>query len=95
MNQQQLRQILKNTLNSARSKEATLSQVNELWKEFNAIISQIDSVMSKTALVEEPICNLSGLLSKMQKITNTLDDIKVIFKFNFKYFFNFRWFLPN
>lgn len=77
MNQQQLLQILKNTLNSARSKQATLLQASELWKEYQQTVSQIESVVSKATVPEEPVSTLSGLLSNMQKVTNVLDDVQV------------------
>lgn len=77
MKQQELLHILKNTLNSARSRQATLTQASELWKEYQDVINQIETTISKSHIPKEHASTLSGVLSSVQKVSNTLNDVKV------------------
>lgn len=77
MKQQQLMQILKNILNSARSRQAALEKAVDSWKEYQQMIDNVESTIAKASVPDEPISTLSGLLSNIQKLNYALEEFKV------------------
>nr|XP_022915902.1 nesprin-1 isoform X7 [Onthophagus taurus] len=74
--QQQHTQVLKNTLNSAKSERAQLEQDAEIWKEYCQMLDKVKSVISRTKFVDEPVCTLAGLHFNTQKISHALNDVQ-------------------
>lgn len=75
--QQQHTQLLKNTLNSAKSQQALLEQNADIWKDYCQILDKIKAVIARTKFVDEPVSTLAGLHFNIQKITHALNDIQV------------------
>lgn len=77
--QQQLIQVLKNTLNSARSRQAALEQAANVWQAYKKLFHDIETIVNKLAFPDEPVTTLSGLLSHIQKLIASINDIHVIY----------------
>jgi len=75
--QQQHTQLLKNTLNSARSRRAQLEQDAEIWRDYCQTVDKVKSVLARTQFSDEPVTSLAGLHFNIQKITHALNDIHV------------------
>lgn len=75
--QQQHTQLLKNTLNSAKSQRAQLEQDAEMWKDYCQILDKVKSVLARSQFTDEPVTTLAGLHFNIQKITHALNDIQV------------------
>lgn len=75
--QQQHTQLLKNTLNSAKSQRAQLEQDAEMWKDYCQTLDKVKSVLARTQFTDEPVSTLAGLHFNIQKITHALNDIQV------------------
>ena len=75
--QQQHTQLLKNTLNSAKSERAQLEQDAEVWKDYCQMLDKVKAVIARTKFVDEPVCTLAGLHFNTQKISHALNDIQV------------------
>lgn len=75
--QQQHTQLLKNTLNSARSRRAQLEQDAEIWRDYCLTVDKVKSVLARTQFSDEPVTSLAGLHFNIQKITHALNDIHV------------------
>ncbi|KAK9694281.1 Spectrin repeat [Popillia japonica] len=74
--QQHHTQMLKNTLNSAKSERAQLEQDAEVWKDYCQMLDKVKSVIARTKFVDEPVCTLAGLHFNTQKINHALNDIQ-------------------
>ncbi|KAJ9594434.1 hypothetical protein L9F63_014159, partial [Diploptera punctata] len=74
--QQQHTQLLKNTLNSARSQRAQLEQDVEIWKDFCQTMDKVRSVLARSQFTDEPVTSFAGLHFNIQKITHALNDIQ-------------------
>ncbi|XP_063222936.1 muscle-specific protein 300 kDa isoform X4 [Bacillus rossius redtenbacheri] len=74
--QQQLTQLLKNTLNSAKSRRAQLEQDVELWRDYCLALERVRAVLARTHFSDEPVASLAGLHFSAQKITHALDDLQ-------------------
>ena len=70
-------QMLKNTLNTAKSQRARLEQAAEMWREFSQTLERVKAVIVRTKFVDEPVTTLAGLQYNVQKIVHSLNDIKV------------------
>jgi nesprin-1 len=75
--QQQHTQLLKNTLNSARSRRAQLEQDVEIWRDYCQTVDKVKSLLARTQFSDEPVTSLAGLHFNIQKITHALNDIQV------------------
>lgn len=84
--QQQHTQLLKNTLNSAKSQRAQLEQDAEMWKDYCQTLDKVRSVLARTKFTDEPVSTLAGLHFNIQKITHALNDIQVSFPF-YEYYY--------
>lgn len=76
LSQQQHTQLLKNTLNTAKSYRAHLEQGAESWRDYIQILERVKSVISRMRFTDEPVTTLAGLQFNIQKITHALNDIK-------------------
>lgn len=76
--QQQLTQLLKNTMNSARSRRAQLEQDTEIWKDYLQLLDKVHTVLSRTRFTDEPVSTLAGLHFNIQKVGHALNDIQVL-----------------
>ncbi|EZA53954.1 Nesprin-1 [Ooceraea biroi] len=74
--QQQHTQLLKNTLNTAKSQRSRLEQGAEMWKEYTQSLERVRAVISRTRFTDEPVTTLAGLQFNIQKITHALNDIQ-------------------
>lgn len=75
--QQHHTQLLKNTLNSAKSQKAQLEQDAEIWKDYCQILDKVKAVIARTKFTDEPVTTLAGLHFNIQKISHALNDIQV------------------
>lgn len=75
--QQQHTQLLKNTLNSAKSQQVMLEQNVEVWKDYLQALDKVKSVIARTKFTDEPVSTLAGLHFNVQKIRHALNDIQV------------------
>ncbi|XP_060527804.1 muscle-specific protein 300 kDa isoform X12 [Cylas formicarius] len=74
--QQQHTQLLKNTLNSAKSQRAQLEQDVEIWKDYCQVLDKVKALIARTKFTDEPVSTLAGLHFNIQKITHALNDIQ-------------------
>lgn len=72
-------QVLKNTLNSAKSQRAQLEQDGETWKSYCQMHEKVKAILARIQFSDEPVANLAGLHFNMQKITHAKNDLKVSF----------------
>ena len=75
--QQQHTQLLKNTLNTAKSQRSRLEQGAEMWRDYTQSLERVRAVISRTKFTDEPVTTLAGLQFNIQKITHALNDIQV------------------
>lgn len=74
---QQHTQLLKNTLNTARSHRAHLEQGAEMWRDYAQTLERVKAAIARTRFTDEPVTTLAGLQFNVQKITHALNDIQV------------------
>ncbi|XP_020291842.1 nesprin-1 isoform X3 [Pseudomyrmex gracilis] len=74
--QQQHTQLLKNTLNLAKSQRSQLEQGAEMWRDYTQSLERVRAVISRTRFTDEPVTTLAGLQFNIQKITHALNDIQ-------------------
>jgi nesprin-1 len=75
--QQQHTQLLKNTLNTAKSQRARLEQGADMWRDYGKTLERVKAVIARTRFTDEPVTTLAGLHFNIQKITHALNDIQV------------------
>lgn len=75
--QQQHTQLLKNTLNTAKSQRARLEQGAETWRDYTQTLERVRTVIARSRFTDEPVTTLAGLQFNIQKITHALNDIQV------------------
>lgn len=78
--QQQHTQLLKNTLNTAKSQKAQLEQDAEVWRDYCQSLDKVKSVIARTKFTDEPVSTLAGLHFNIQKLSHALNDIQVSVK---------------
>lgn len=76
LEQQQHNQLLKNTLNIAKSHRARLEQGAENWRDYTQTLERVRAVISRMKFTDEPVTTLAGLQFNTQKITHALNDIQ-------------------
>ncbi|KAL7297367.1 hypothetical protein TKK_0009753 [Trichogramma kaykai] len=74
--QQHHTQLLKNTLNTAKSHRARLEQGAETWRDYSQTLERVKAVIARTRFTDEPVSTLAGLQFNIQKITHALNDIQ-------------------
>lgn len=72
---QEQNQLLRNTLNLAKSRRAQLEQDCEIWSDFIQNRDKVNSILSRTKFVDDKVDSLQGLHVNIQKITHSLNDI--------------------
>lgn len=70
-------QVLKNTLNSAKSQRAQLEQDGEVWKSYCQMNDKIKTILSRIECNDDVVANLAGLHFNMQKIAHAKNELKV------------------
>ncbi|XP_025834538.1 nesprin-1 isoform X2 [Agrilus planipennis] len=74
--QQKCTQMLKNTLNSAKSLQAKLEQNCDVWKDYLQILGKVEAIIARSRFVDEPVSTLAGLRFNIQKLDHALHDIE-------------------
>ncbi|XP_071567068.1 muscle-specific protein 300 kDa isoform X8 [Temnothorax nylanderi] len=74
--QQQHTQLLKNTLNTAKSQRSRLEQGAEMWRDYTQSLERVRAVISRTKFTDKPVTALAGLQFNIQKIAHALNDIQ-------------------
>ncbi|XP_039285327.1 nesprin-1-like [Nilaparvata lugens] len=75
--QQRLTQLLKNTLNLARSRQAQLEQDSEVWKDYLQSLDKVKATLARAKFDDEPVTTAAGLQFNIQKINHALTDTQV------------------
>ncbi|GBO98724.1 Nesprin-1 [Eumeta japonica] len=68
--------LLKNTLNSAKSRQAQLEQDLEIWKDFCQLLDKIRAILDKNDVPEENITSMDGLRMHLEKLTHAKKDLE-------------------
>ncbi|CAK1540777.1 unnamed protein product [Leptosia nina] len=69
-------QLLKNTLNSAKSRQAQLEQDLEIWKDFCQLVEKIKAILDKNEIVEEPVTSVDALRLHLEKLNHAKNDLE-------------------
>lgn len=70
-------QLLKNTLNSAKSRQAQLEQDLEIWKDFCQLVDKIKAILDKNNIEKEPVTSVEGLRMYAEKLQHAQKDLEV------------------
>lgn len=70
-------QLLKNTLNSAKTRQAQLEQDLEIWKDFCQLLDKIRAILDKNDVKEETISSVDTLRRHLEKLLHAQNDLKV------------------
>lgn len=70
-------QVLKNTLNSAKSQRAQLEQDAASWKDYCAMYEKVKSLLDRIAFNDEPASTLAGIHFSLQRICHAQNDLQV------------------
>ncbi|XP_052120036.1 muscle-specific protein 300 kDa isoform X1 [Frankliniella occidentalis] len=73
--QTHLTQLLKNTLNSAKSRQAQLEQDAQVWHDYCAALEKVRSLLELYQFTDEPVSNLAGLHYNLDKVTHAQQDV--------------------
>lgn len=74
-------QLLKNTLNSAKSRQAQLEQDLDIWKDFCQLVDKIKAILNKNDIKDEPITSVDVLRVHLEKLNHAKNDLEVSFFF--------------
>lgn len=77
LRQQRLTQLLKNTLNLAKSRQAQLEQDSEVWKDYQTSLDKVRATLARAQFSDEPVTTLAGIQFNIQKITHAQNDTQV------------------
>ncbi|CAG9785832.1 unnamed protein product [Diatraea saccharalis] len=69
-------QLLKNTLNSAKSRLAQLEQDLEIWKDFCQLVDKIKAMLDKNDIKDEPFTTLDELRMHLEKLKHAKNDLE-------------------
>ncbi|KAK6636175.1 hypothetical protein RUM43_009828 [Polyplax serrata] len=72
---QELNQLLRNTLNIAKSRRAQLEQDIEILNDFTKNRNKVNSVLSNTKVPDDGVDNMSKLHSDIKKLTQALNEM--------------------
>ena len=75
--QQNLNELVQNTFNNAKSKEAELEQASSLWKNYLELINIVEGVISKAEVPEEPAITLGALKHNLISAQTALGNLQV------------------
>lgn len=70
-------QMLKNTLNSAKSRQAQLEQDLEIWKDFCQLVDKIKAMLDKNDIKDEPVTTVDALRLHLEKLNHAKNDLEV------------------
>lgn len=70
-------QLLKNTLNSAKSRQAQLEQDLEIWKDFCQLVDKIKAILDKNDIQDEPVTSVDALRLHLEKLNHAKNDLEV------------------
>lgn len=70
-------QVLKNTLNSAKSQRAQLEQDLSSWKEYSVMHEKVKALLSRIAFSDDSVSTLAGLQFSLQRISHAQNDLQV------------------
>uniref|UniRef100_A0A2A4K817 Calponin-homology (CH) domain-containing protein n=1 Tax=Heliothis virescens TaxID=7102 RepID=A0A2A4K817_HELVI len=69
-------QLLKNTLNSAKSRQAQLEQDLEIWKDFCQLVDKIKAILDKNDIQDEPVTSVDALRLHLEKLNHATNDLE-------------------
>ncbi|XP_038215060.1 nesprin-1 [Zerene cesonia] len=69
-------QLLKNTLNSAKSRQAQLEQDLEIWKDFCQLVEKIKAILDKNEIPEEAVTSVDALRLHLEKLNHAKNDLE-------------------
>ncbi|CAG9579065.1 unnamed protein product [Danaus chrysippus] len=69
-------QLLKNTLNSAKSRQAQLEIDLEIWKDFCQLVEKIKAILDKNDIPEEPVTSMESLRLYVEKLKHAHNDLE-------------------
>lgn len=72
-------QLLKNTLNSAKSRQAQLEIDLEIWKDFCQLVEKIKAILDKNDIPEELVTSMELLRLYVEKLKHAHNDLEVSF----------------
>lgn len=70
-------QLLKNTLNSAKSRQVQLEQDLEIWKDFCQLVDKIKAILDKNSIPDEAFSSIDSLRLHLEKLTHAKNDLEV------------------
>lgn len=70
-------QLLKNTLNSAKSRQAQLEQDLEIWKDFCQLVEKIKAILEKNNIPDEAATSVDALRLHLEKLNHAKNDLEV------------------
>jgi hypothetical protein len=74
---QELKQKLRNLLNNARSRQASLEQTAEVYQTLQASLDKARSLLTTCQVEEEPAATLATLHNNIQKLTRACNTVQV------------------
>ncbi|CAG4999353.1 unnamed protein product, partial [Parnassius apollo] len=69
-------QLLKNTLNSAKSRQAQLEQDLEIWKDFCQLVEKIKAILDKNDIQDETVTSVDALRMYLEKLNHARNDLE-------------------
>ncbi|CAH3870841.1 unnamed protein product [Pieris brassicae] len=69
-------QLLKNTLNSAKSRQAQLEQDLEIWKDFCQLVEKIRAILDKNEIPDEYVTSVDALRLHLEKLNHAKSDLE-------------------
>ncbi|CAH2077111.1 unnamed protein product, partial [Iphiclides podalirius] len=69
-------QLLKNTLNSAKSRQAQLEQDLEIWKDFCQLVEKIKALLDKNDIKDEAVTTVDALRMHLEKLNHAKNDLE-------------------
>ncbi|CAH2241590.1 jg3925 [Pararge aegeria aegeria] len=69
-------QLLKNTLNSAKSRQAQLEQDWEIWKDFCQLVDKIKAILDKNDIEQESVTSVDALRMYVEKLEHAQKDLE-------------------
>lgn len=70
-------QLLKNTLNSAKSRQAQLEQDLEIWKDFCQLVEKIKAILDKNDIEDEAVTTVDELRVHLENLNRANNDLEV------------------
>ncbi|KAL4710682.1 hypothetical protein ACJJTC_003318, partial [Scirpophaga incertulas] len=69
-------QLLKNTLNSAKSRQAQLEQDLEIWKDFCQLVDKIKAILDKNNIEDAAVTSIDELRVHLEKLNHAKNDLE-------------------